>query len=88
MHDLLRELCARRRPAVLLVTHDVDEVITLAERVLVLDEGQIALDCAIDLPAPRRHGDRRFGEYRELLLRALGVGASVDGQRVVAQTCV
>jgi sulfonate transport system ATP-binding protein len=32
MHDLLRELCARHRPAVLLVTHDVDEAIELADR--------------------------------------------------------
>src|SRR5439155_3586104 len=33
MHALLRELCRRHQPAVLLVTHDVDEAITLADRV-------------------------------------------------------
>jgi len=76
MHDLLRELCARHRPAVLLVTHDVDEAITLADRVLVLTDGQIALDREIDLPKPRRHGEPRFSEYRELLLGALGAFAS------------
>jgi sulfonate transport system ATP-binding protein len=36
MHRLLTELCARHRPAVLLVTHDVDEALLLAERALVL----------------------------------------------------
>src|SRR5690606_15578249 len=43
MHDLLIELCRRHRPAVLLVTHDVDEAITLADRVLVLADGRIAV---------------------------------------------
>jgi sulfonate transport system ATP-binding protein len=73
MHDLLRELCARHRPAVLLVTHDVDEAIVLADRVLVLESGRIAVDRAIDLPAPRSHRDPRFLEHRESLLAALGV---------------
>lgn len=73
MHDLLRQLCARHQPAVLLVTHDVDEAVTLADRVLVLDEGAIAADIAINVPTPRDHGDRRFGEIRSELLRHLGV---------------
>jgi sulfonate transport system ATP-binding protein len=73
MHGLLRELCERHRPAVLLVTHDVDEAIVLADRVLVLDEGRIAVDQSIDLPVPRSHRDPRFLEYREQLLAALGV---------------
>jgi len=73
MHDLLRELCARHRPAVLLVTHDVDEAITLADRVLLLDAGRIALDLAIDLPTPRSHGQPGFLAYRQTLLRGLGV---------------
>ncbi|MEU6173760.1 ABC transporter ATP-binding protein [Streptantibioticus parmotrematis] len=73
MHDLLRELYARHRPAVLLVTHDVDEAVELADRVLVLEDGRVARDVAVDLPAPRTPRDPRFQEYRELLLAALGV---------------
>ncbi len=73
MHELLRELCERHRPAVLLVTHDVDEAIQLADRVLVLVAGQIAVDQRIVLPTPRSHRDRQFLEYRELLLGSLGV---------------
>ncbi|WP_105404275.1 ABC transporter ATP-binding protein [Neorhizobium sp. T7_12] len=73
MHDLLRELCARHRPAVLLVTHDVDEAISLADRILVLDEGHLIEDLRIDLPTRRDHGDPRFAKIRTQLLSRLGV---------------
>ncbi|WP_437327013.1 ABC transporter ATP-binding protein [Sorangium sp. So ce381] len=81
MHDLLRELCTRHRPAVLLVTHDVDEAIALADRVLVLEGGRIAEERRIDLPAPRPLRDPRFLAHRESLLSALGVapGAAAAG---------
>ncbi|WP_054811366.1 ABC transporter ATP-binding protein [Nocardia arizonensis] len=76
MHALLQELCAEHKPAVLLVTHDVDEAVVLADRVLVLDEGRITLDQRVDLPRPRRHGDREFIRLRETLLAGLGVDAT------------
>jgi sulfonate transport system ATP-binding protein len=73
MHRLLHELCDRHRPAVLLVTHDVDEAVVLADRVLVLAGGRIAAEQRIELPKPRSHGDPGFVRHRELLLDALGV---------------
>jgi sulfonate transport system ATP-binding protein len=73
MHTLLRELWDRHRPSVLLVTHDVDEAVVLADRVLVLDQGRFSLDLTIDLEHPRSYRDPRLGEYREQLLTALGV---------------
>ncbi|WP_442792014.1 ABC transporter ATP-binding protein [Micromonospora sp. NBC_01796] len=73
MHGLLRDLCARHRPAVLLVTHDVDEAVLLADRVVVIDDGVFTVDVDLDLPTPRTSRDPRFQEYRELLLAALGV---------------
>jgi sulfonate transport system ATP-binding protein len=66
MHGLLRALWQRHRPSVLLVTHDVDEAVVLADRVLVLERGRIGLDLAIDHERPR-------AEYRTQLLAALGV---------------
>jgi sulfonate transport system ATP-binding protein len=42
MHGLLRDLVAAHRPAVLLVTHDVDEAIALADRIVVLDNGLVS----------------------------------------------
>lgn len=70
MHALLRQLWERHRPSVLLVTHDVDEAIVLADRVLVLERGRIGLDLVVD-----REGGSH-GEYRARLLQALGVTAS------------
>ncbi|WP_217549434.1 ABC transporter ATP-binding protein [Streptomyces sp. GbtcB6] len=70
MHHLLRELWKRHRPSVLLVTHDVDEAIVLADRVLVLEHGRIGLDLTIDHEHPR-------SGYRSRLLAALGVTEDV-----------
>lgn len=75
MHVLLKELCDRHRPAVLLVTHDVDEAITLADRVLVLEDGAFVEDLPIDLPLPREPDNLRFGQLRRHLLAKLGVSA-------------
>ncbi|WP_084729312.1 ABC transporter ATP-binding protein [Streptacidiphilus neutrinimicus] len=73
MHTLLRELWQRHHPSVLLVTHDVDEAVALADRVLVLDHGRLAVDLGVDLPHPRVYRDPQLGEHRERLLAALGV---------------
>jgi sulfonate transport system ATP-binding protein len=73
MHTLLRELWERHGPTVLLVTHDVDEAVLLADRVLVLEEGRFILDLPIDLPQPRAARDERLAAYRDRLLSALGV---------------
>ncbi|MEU4390805.1 ABC transporter ATP-binding protein [Kribbella sp. NPDC023855] len=73
MHVLLRKLCAAHQPAVLLVTHDVDESIVLADRVIVLDAGRIVAEEAIDLAEPRSPADPRFAAVRSRLLDALGV---------------
>ncbi|GAA1388442.1 ABC transporter ATP-binding protein [Pseudonocardia kongjuensis] len=73
MHALLLELFDRHRPAVLLVTHDVEEAVVLADRVLVLDAGRIAVDRRIGLGRPRHAGDPDLIEHRIRLLEALGV---------------
>jgi sulfonate transport system ATP-binding protein len=75
MHGLLRDLCRRHEPAVLLVTHDVDEAIVLADRILVLDEGRFSADRRVALDHPRDRSSPAFAELREELLVALGVDA-------------
>ena len=44
MQDLLRDLLAAARKTVLLVTHDLDEALYLADRVVLIEEGRIAAD--------------------------------------------
>ena len=73
MQDLVSELWITHRPAVLLVTHDVDEAVLLADRVLVLDNGRIAVDEIVSLPRPRRADTPGFVDLRSRLLNALGV---------------
>lgn len=56
MHTLVLALWGAHRPAVLMVTHDVDEAVALADRILVLDRGRIVSEQRIDLPRGERHG--------------------------------
>jgi sulfonate transport system ATP-binding protein len=73
MHHLLQDLCARHRPAVLLVTHDVDEALLLADRAVVLVDGRISLDVPVDLGRPRWRGAPGFVALRDQLMAELGV---------------
>jgi sulfonate transport system ATP-binding protein len=72
MHGLVRDLIARHRPAVLLVTHDVDEAILLADRVLTMRDGQIAVTHEVPAQAHDR-GTPAFATLRGTLLGELGV---------------
>jgi sulfonate transport system ATP-binding protein len=73
MHALVVRLCRSHHPAVLLVTHDVDEAILLADRLLVLTDGRLSLDVPVDLASPRLRSDPAFGRLRSRLLAELGV---------------
>ena len=76
MHRLVIALWKRHRPGVLLVTHDVDEALALADRVLVLDEGQVAAQWVLATPRGRRRDDARMSGVRAEVLAALGVGTT------------
>jgi sulfonate transport system ATP-binding protein len=73
MHSLVLGLWERHRPAVLLVTHDVDEALALADRVLVLADGHIAHESRIELDRPRDRDHHELTELRARLLSELGV---------------
>jgi sulfonate transport system ATP-binding protein len=79
MHRLVLRLWARHQPAVLLVTHDVDEALSLADRVLVLAGGRIAYSGRIDAPRPRDRDDPGLADLRSRLLTELGVAMEVNG---------
>jgi sulfonate transport system ATP-binding protein len=75
MQDLILSLWMKHHPAILLVTHDIDEAIHMADRILVLGNGEIEAEIQVNLPRPRNHGTSRFGEIRYRLLEILGVKA-------------
>ncbi|MBK1783717.1 ABC transporter ATP-binding protein [Prauserella cavernicola] len=70
---LVIDLWRQHGCAVLFVTHDVEESLLLADRVLVMDEGRIAHEVTVDLPRPRDVGDPTFVALRGRLLGWLGV---------------
>ncbi len=75
MHDLVLSLWRTHAPAVLLVTHDVDEAIKLADRVLVLDQGRILAEERIAVDRPRDAAPA-LAAIRTRLLGHLGVAPS------------
>ncbi|MGW2328429.1 ABC transporter ATP-binding protein [Streptomyces sp. NPDC001700] len=70
---LVADLWQRHRCSILLVTHDVEEALLLADRVLVMDEGRIGYEAEVGLGRPRDVGSPDFVALRGELLRQLGV---------------
>ena len=68
MHRLIEGLWRSTGFTALLVTHDVQEAVALADRVVLIEDGQIALDQRIDLPRPRVHGDAAFAQLEKRIL--------------------
>ncbi|MDR5809136.1 ABC transporter ATP-binding protein [Caballeronia sp. LZ019] len=78
MQDLVRQLVARHGPGVLLVTHDVDEALRLADRIVVLREGRLTLDVSVNGAAGHREAAHvEGGALRARLYAELGVPHAV-----------
>ena len=68
MQALIESLWRERGFTALLVTHDVQEAIALADRVLLIEDGHVALDQRIDLARPRSRGQAQFAALEEAIL--------------------
>ena len=68
MHALIENLWQRNGFTALLVTHDVQEAVALADRVVLIEDGAIALDERVDLARPRHRGDPAFAALEERIL--------------------
>jgi NitT/TauT family transport system ATP-binding protein len=66
--DVLQEVCRRKRPTVILVTHDLREAVYLADTVYVFSArpGRVLSRTTVDLPRPRRLDDSYKENFIEL----------------------
>jgi sulfonate transport system ATP-binding protein len=71
MQQLLERVWRDQGFTAILVTHDVAEAVALADRVLVIENGQIAHDVAVDIPRPRRRGSADLAALEGSILRNL-----------------
>ncbi|ATE59534.1 ATP-binding cassette domain-containing protein [Thauera sinica] len=69
MHELIERLWREQGFTALLVTHDVSEAVVLADRVLLIEEGSIALDLRVPLARPRERGSAYFAALEDEVLR-------------------
>lgn len=68
MHRLIEDLWRTNGFTALLVTHDVQEAVALADRVVLIEDGRIALDEPILLPRPRERGQAAFAALEQRIL--------------------
>ena len=68
MQQLIEDVWRSRGFTAMLVTHDVAEAISLADRVILIEGGRVALDEVVNLPRPRTRGSARFAALEERIL--------------------
>jgi len=73
LHGELLDIWSETRKTVLFVTHDVEEAVTLADRVVVLSggPGTVREVVDIDLDRPRERTDAAFADYQERILELI-----------------
>lgn len=71
MQRLLERVWRDQGFTAILVTHDVSEAVTLADRVLVIEDGRIAQDLTINVPRPRERGSVDLANLEGSILRHL-----------------
>ncbi len=83
MQDMLRTLLARLRKTVLLVTHDLDEALYLADRIVLISEGKLAANLAPDefLQSRQPEVEAYVRAYHRGETRTGPLAASQEGQR-------
>ncbi|MBH8562841.1 ATP-binding cassette domain-containing protein [Nostoc sp. CENA67] len=68
MQHLIETLWQERKFTAFLVTHDVEEAVALADRVVLIENGHIAMDVVVNLPRPRDRASEVFVNIRETVL--------------------
>jgi sulfonate transport system ATP-binding protein len=71
MHELIENLCREKQLTTILVTHDVEEAVVLANRVILIEEGEIVMDLPIRLPYPRQRDNPLFSKLVSQILNEI-----------------
>ncbi len=71
MQRLIERIWQDQHFTTLLITHDVEEAVTLGDRVVLLEAGQVPLDLAVPLARPRHRGDPAFAALVEQILQRI-----------------
>jgi sulfonate transport system ATP-binding protein len=71
MQALIEKLWREHGFTAILVTHDIFEAVSLADRVILLNDGKIDLDINIDLPRPRQRSDVKLNRLGEEILQRI-----------------
>jgi sulfonate transport system ATP-binding protein len=71
MQTLVERIWREQGFTAVLITHDVAEALALADRVVLVEDGAIALDLAVDMPRPRRRGSPELARLEGIILDQL-----------------
>ena len=71
MHGLIENLWREKQLTAVLVTHDVEEAVALANRVILIEEGKIVLDLPVRLSYPRRRDHPVFSKLVSQILNKI-----------------
>ncbi|MGY6237720.1 ATP-binding cassette domain-containing protein [Burkholderia ambifaria] len=95
MHALIERLWREHRFTALLVTHDVQEAVALGDRILLIEQGRVALDQPVPLDRPRARASAAFAALEDRVLQRVlaggpggadqGAALEVDHVRPVGQ---
>lgn len=84
MQNLIEKIWADLGFTALLVTHDVSEAVRLADRIVLIEDGNIAMDQKVDYPRPRSKSQQELVELEEKILNRIINGSAEKHARHVS----
>ncbi|PYZ97103.1 nitrate/sulfonate/bicarbonate ABC transporter ATP-binding protein [Alteribacter lacisalsi] len=78
LQELLLDIWEAERPTMIIVTHDIDEALSLCDRIVILkgQPGEVYKNLKLTKPKPRSKADPELAKLKEDILRSLEVGSN------------